>query len=226
VTKPRPKTGEARKTRQPLKIDRLPATMQKRICSERSAWKSWEQIEAESAAWTEWNDVPEDVQKLFPDRRLPHSNLQRWYDLRVEQRLKEQRAEAERARSMADAFTKNGFADLTESVRNALGERVFMLMRAGNDEEFQEALLDLGHLLAKLDKNRIAKLHVDTESRRVKLLEEEAERKRKVFDKQTNDAAKKLGKGESLTVADINRIRERTFGLPPVQPGAAASHPA
>lgn len=33
----------------------------------------------------------------------------------------------------------------------------------------------------------------------------------------TDEAEEKLGKGESLTLADINRIRERTFGLPAVE---------
>lgn len=33
----------------------------------------------------------------------------------------------------------------------------------------------------------------------------------------TDEAKEKLGKGENLTIDDINRIRERTFGLPAVE---------
>jgi hypothetical protein len=32
----------------------------------------------------------------------------------------------------------------------------------------------------------------------------------------TLEAAQKLGKGKGVTLEDINRIRERTFGLPPI----------
>ena len=152
--------------------------------------------------------------------RLPHTNLCRWYDHRVEQVLRDEQKRAAAAHAAADKVAARGFKNLTASVKHALGEAVFEVMNAREDpEKIVAALTGLGHLLAKLDRNEIA-------SRRVRLLEEEAERKKKQFERETNDAARKLEKGRSLTIDDINRIRERTFGLPPIEREATASHPA
>ncbi len=58
---------------------------------------------------------------------------------------------------------------------------------------------------------------------KVRQLEAQQERTREAVE----EAEQKLGKGESLTLADINRIRERVFGLPQVgEPQAPAGNPA
>lgn len=230
MTKARPKTGDKRQTRQPLKIDRLPLEFRDEIRRMRTEdGMSWQEIEEISPKLKFWEIVQDEVKQIFPGLKLPHSNLQRWYDLRIEQVLKETLAEGERARAIADAFSKRSFDDLDEAVKNALAEQVFMIMRAAGEKDeksFRSQLLKLGLLLTEMKKAEAKKRQADIESKRVALLEEEAERKRKQFEKATNDAAKKITKGESLTIEDINRIRERTFGLPPVQSGAAARHSA
>ena len=133
-----PKTGQRRRVRRALQLDRLPPAMLERIRAARAAGQTWLKIEHESPQWKEWDQVPEKVKKLFassgesighPERseesavrprfrndkskggrgkshaeletgnrkpetvvvhRLPHSTLQRWYDLRVEQVRREQ----------------------------------------------------------------------------------------------------------------------------------------
>jgi len=216
--KTRPKTGEPRKTRQPLKIDRLPAAMHEAILRARAGGASWKDIEEQSLKWSQWEAVPVDVLELFPDLRLPHSNLQRWYDLRVEQARKEVLAETEAARAFAEVFKEREFQELDQAVLNAIRDQVFSLVRStGDQKKFTESLLEFGHLVAKFKRIELAKEKVEAEGRKIALLEEEAERKRKLFDRQTNEAARKLGKGEGLTIQDINRIRERVFGLPPAQ---------
>jgi hypothetical protein len=55
---------------------------------------------------------------------------------------------------------------------------------------------------------------VDVDSRRVKLLEEREARARQAVDETTKAAAKK-GTGQ-FGLDEINLLRERTFGLPPL----------
>ena len=77
------------------------------------------------------------------------------------------------------------------------------------------ALLDLSLKLTRDKRTEIAKERVELDRKKL----EEFIRK---ADKSTNEAAKKIGKGGKLTIDDINRLRERTFGLPPVKRSTAA----
>ena len=207
--------------RQPLKIDKLPIVMQDKIRASRLIGRTWDEIERQSPSWSEWEKVDAEALALFPEKRLPHTNLQRWYDLRIEQVLREQAQQSIAAHAAADKVAGRDFKNLTASVKHALGETVFSLMNAGGDPDaIAASLTEMGHLLAKFDKNEIAKEKVETEATRVRLLVEEADRKKQQFEQATNEAARKIGKGQTLTLADINRIRERTFGLPPVQQSA------
>jgi hypothetical protein len=52
---------------------------------------------------------------------------------------------------------------------------------------------------------------IETEKRRLEL---EIERSRRAIEEATDEAKRKIGSGEQLTLEDINRIRERTFGSP------------
>lgn len=95
--KSRPKTGEKRLTRQPLKMDRLPESVLNAIVLLRKAGKTWTEIEtvsarpfspnwaADGAGFVDWKSLPKEIIYLFPRRRIPHSSLHRWYDLRIEQ---------------------------------------------------------------------------------------------------------------------------------------------
>jgi hypothetical protein len=170
--KPRPKTGEPRLVRQPLKIDRLPQAMQERIRACRvSARMTWDEIERASPTWEEWKKVPIDVIELFPGMRLPHSNLQRWYDLRIEQALREQEQRSIAAHAAADKVAARGFDNLTASVKHALGEAVFEVMNAGNDAAaIAGALTEVGHLLAKFDRNDLKREEIEQEKQKIELL--------------------------------------------------------
>ena len=54
-------------------------------------------------------------------------------------------------------------------------------------------------------------------------LEIEIEKSKQAVEEATHEAAKKTGEGQSLTLDDINRIRERTFGLPALAPAGPAT---
>ena len=215
----RPKTGEARKTRQPFAIDKLPSAWRDRIIALRAKWLTWEQIEEETKNF-DWKSLEESDMELvlshFADRRIPHSTLHRWYDVQVEQKLEE--IESERAASLAVAqkFSGQGYEQLDEAVKNALADVVFRHAKdSAEPEKFHAALGDLALALTRFRRVEIARERVDLDKKKL----EEFIRK---ADKSTNEAATKIGKGGKLTIDDINRLRERTFGLPPVKRGTAA----
>ena len=219
----RPKIGEPRQRRQPFLVDKLPQKMRDRIEAERAFGRTWREIEDDSPTWQEWDCVAADVLALFPGKRLPHSNLQRWYDVRVEQVRAEMERAAERAREMSAAIAKVADLDqLGAAAVQALHDQVFGVSIARTPEQFAKGVEGLGYLVAKLTDAKSKKVRADAEAKRITLLEEELQRKRKEVEKQTEAAAAKLGKGKAVTLDDINRIRERVFGLPPV----AAGHPA
>jgi hypothetical protein len=218
----------------------LPLPMLDRIRAERAAGRTWIQIEHESAHWKEWDEVPLPAKKLFaatgletgnskletaPAYRLPHSSLQRWHDLRVEQLRRDQERQALAAHALADQLAGRSFTDLTAAVRNALGETVFKLMLANDDPQAQiAALTSLARLLLQLDRNQIARERLQIERRRVRLLA------RKLEVEKARAGLKRKGRkneatGRSLTLEDINWLREKTFGLPPIT-RPEPSHPA
>ena len=98
---PHPKTGERRRKRQPLRLDRLPLALLDRIRAERAQGRTWDEIERASPQWPEWEQAAPEVLAGFPGRRLPHTNVQRWHDLRVEQLQREHEGTAAAARAFA-----------------------------------------------------------------------------------------------------------------------------
>jgi Protein of unknown function (DUF3486) len=225
----RPKTGERRRTRQPLKIDKLPIELRDRIQVERAAGATWEEIEELSPTFDEWKKVPGDAQQMFPGLKLPKSSLQRWWDLRVDQVKRDVMAQAERAREFAAAFSQAKFGKLPEAVEGALRDQIFSLMQASDDRSRGKVIAELqklARLLIQQKRLEILDERTKTEQKRVSIMERDFELRKNKVDAETNKAARKLDKGKPITEDDINRIRERTFGLPPIQRSAAASHPA
>lgn len=228
MPKSRPKTGEKREVRQPLKMDRLPQELLDRVMKERADGRTWEEIEELSPRFEEWGKVKESdvaVYELFPGGRIPHTTLQRWYDLRVEQVKREVLADQTRAREIAALFAGKGFKDLPEAVRNAIGDQLFSMMQntdAKSRVKVTAGLLALGDLLNEQRKTEIRERQAQAETKRVELLVRDFEMRKKKFDDETDKTRRKLAKGKAITAADIDRIRERTFGLPPIAASPAA----
>lgn len=218
--------------RQPLKMDKLPQELLDRVMKERAAGRTWLEIEEMSPRFEEWGEAERTNKdawllafKAFPKGRIPHTTLQRWYDLRVEQVKSEILADQARAREIAALFTGKEMKDLPEAVRSALGDQVFGMMQNTDEKNRHKAiagLMGFGVLLNEQRKVELKERQVETESRRVKLLERDFEIRRKKFDEETDKAARKAQRGKAITTDDINRIRERTFGLPPIAGSAAA----
>ena len=165
-----PKTGERRKFRRPLQLDSLPLAMLDRIRAERSAGRSWAEIEQSSPQWPEWEQAGPEALACFPQRRLPHSSLQRWYDLRVEQVRREQQKQSLAAHAIAAQLAAHGFSGLDDAVKNALAEAVFGLMVDGaSKDEIMKALYQLSRLLLTLDRSEIGRSRLELERRRLDL---------------------------------------------------------
>lgn len=216
----RPRTGEKREVRQPFAIDKLPSAWRDQIVAWRAKWMTWEQIEEETKNF-DWKKLEETDPELalsnFADKRIPRSTLHRWYDVQVEQKMEEIEAERQASLAIAQKFGAGGYEKLDESVKNALADVVFRHAKDSDDaESFRKALADLAWILARNRQLDIQKERAQLAGRKVGLEEKKFEELKAKADKATNDAATKIGKGKPLTLDDINRIRERALGLPPV----------
>jgi hypothetical protein len=236
-SKPRPKTGERRETNQPLKIDRLPSSVHDDILHLRNTrGKTWQEIEALSAepvkledgskggGFIDWPALPFEILQLFPEMRLPHSSLHRWYDLRVAQVRKDVLVRSQQALKIAESFAKSQMVNGDEAVINAVRDTLMGVLSEDGTESGRlnatKGLIKLGELMQKAKTNEIRDRKVGTEERRIKLLEDREAATIKKMERETEAVARKIGKGE-LTLDDINRLRERTFGLPPLVADAA-----
>lgn len=237
MAKPRPKTGERRRVQQPLKIDRLPIEAREAIQQLRDQGKTWPEIEELSSlgynekwssaggGFVNWEALPLDVLELFPEMRLPHSNLHRWYDLRVRQVMQETMARSARAREIARAFAKSVVDASDEAVLNAARDQIMSVLAEDATPRGRmgaaKALIALAEMLQEARLNTIKERQVAVNERRLIQMEKDAELKRKRFTKEMDEAERKITRGEALTAEDINRIRERVFGIGPAPVRAA-----
>jgi hypothetical protein len=175
MAKPRPKTGEQRKTKQPLKIDRLPQSAQDAIKLLYDRGRTWVQIEEQSArpysaewekdggGFIDWPAVDADALDLFPGLRLAKSSLQRWFDLRVSQVRAQVMAESAKAREWAGVFAGADLLNSNAAVMNAMRDQVFTLMQQvgpGDQAAFLKGLNMLSLTMSRLQR-------VDLQARRV-----------------------------------------------------------
>jgi len=229
MTKPRPKTGEERKAHQPLKIDLLPQSVRAAIEKLYDWGRTWVEIEEQSsrpysAQWADdgggfvdWEKLDLRVLEQFPLMRLPKSSLHRWFDLRVSQARKRVLVESAQAREFASAFAGNDLDGANNAVINALRDQVFNLIQThGKDDKtgFADGLKDLTLAMSRMQRVELQAKRVEVDQRRITLLEERERTARENVDNATKEAAKK-GTGQ-FSLDDINLLRERTFGLPPL----------
>jgi ketosteroid isomerase-like protein len=232
MKKSRPKTGEKREVKRPLNIDRMPVEVRDAILQLRDAGKTWPEIEELSSlpyneAWStkgggfvNWEGLTTPVLELFPDLKLPHSNLHRWYDLRVSQVVAETMARSAQAREIAAAFAKSIVAGDDDAVMNAARDQIMSVLAEDATPKGRmkaaSALIALAEMMQQRRANEIKERKVAVDERKIKAFEDREALMRKKLEAETDKAASKLKKGE-LTVKDINRLRERVFGLPPVE---------
>ena len=237
MTKARPKTGEPRRTHQPLKIDLLPPNVREAIETLYDRGRTWVEIAEQSAKpynakWNEdgggfvnWEALDLKVLEEFPEMRLVKSTLHKWFDLRVSQARKRVLTESAQAREFAAAFAGNDLLNSNSAVINALRDQVFNLIQSagvGDKALFAKGLKDLTLAMSRMQRVELQAKRVEVDERRVAQQEKDAEIKRKQLTKEMDDAEKKITRGEALTKDDIDRIRERVFGIGPAPVPAAS----
>lgn len=210
AAKKRPRTGERRKARQPLKIDRLPVEVRDQIQQLRAQGRTWQEIEELSTEFVKWDSLTTPVLNLFPDLKLPHSSLARWYDLRVDQVLRETMVQAERSRQIASAFAKASTDGMTEAVQAALRDQVFALVESSDELNRKRMISELQKLARLLVQQR----RVDVMERKQTSVERELEVKLANM-KQKVEALKKdvEEKKQELTPAEMQQRLDEIYGL-------------
>jgi hypothetical protein len=229
MTKPRPKTGEERKTHQPLKIDLLPQPAREAIQNLYDGGRTWMEIAEQSAKpysakWKEdgggfinWEALDLKVLEQFPEMRLAQTTLIRWFDLRVRQARKQVLIESAKAREFAAAFAGSDLLNSNSAVINALRDQVFNLIQfagLGDKALFAKGLKDLTLAMTRMQRVELQAKRVEVDQRKITILEEREKKAREHLDQVTQRAAKS-GTGQ-FSIEDINLLRERTFGLPPL----------
>lgn len=226
MAKSRPKTGEEREVRRPLKIDLLPEIVKDAISELRNAGEPWPQIEARSAkpysanwakdggGFVDWDSLDTRVLEEFPDLRLPKSSLHRWYDLRIDQVRAQTLIESERARAWAQEFAAKSLPEANAAVINALRDQVFMLMRGvgrGDQTMFIDGLKDLTLAMTRMQRVELQSKRVEAdlakiEAERAKLAAEAGD-PREIYLLASQDLLKKLRTRESVR-SIIDPIKE------------------
>jgi hypothetical protein len=212
VKKQRPKTGEKRRVRQPLKLDRVPELLRDRVLQERAAGRTWSEIEEISPTFEEWKKVPAEIQAQFPGLKLPHSTLQRWHDLRVEQVKREMLSDQTRAREIAALFAEKKFQDLPEAIRNALGDKIFELMQSADEKSKNKTvkgLLEFGWLLAQQRKLELQERKQSADERALEIKLQLINEKVKQLKKDVDVAGKK----KQLTPEQLKQRVDEIYGL-------------
>ena len=174
--RPHPKSGEPRRLHRLLRLDRLPLALLDRIRAERAQGHTWDEIEQVSPQWPEWEQAAPEVLAGFPGRHLPHTSLQRWYDLRVQQVQRERAAQAAAAEDFAAQLAERRIPNLGTAIKDALGESVLRLVQEGGDEQrLRDELCRLAQVVSALDRDELARQKLELERRKVVLAEQRAE---------------------------------------------------
>ena len=235
MPRPKPRTGQPRVTNQPFNMDRLPLAVHDAINHLKTELgKSWKYIETLSTmpyhpdwakagnvgkfGFVDWHGLPLDTLNLFPDLRLPAASLQRWFDVRIAQVKKEVLERSAAARELAEAFVGKQLPD--SAVMNAASDVIFAKMQSQDDKSKKDAaraLLALAEVMQVKRANDIKERAVAVAERVIAKKEKEWNLKFRLIQQDLDKTAKAAASGKDITLDDINKIRERTFGLPALQ---------
>jgi hypothetical protein len=236
MTKTRPRTGEKRRTQQPLKIDRLPIEVRDAVQYLKNVeGKTWQEIEELSSlpynenwktkrgGFVNWDALPTSTLELFPELRLPHSNLHRWYDLRVSQVVEEVQKRAVIARELAESFAKSIVAGDDTAVLNAARDQLMSVLAEDSSPKARisatKGLIALAETMQQARANTIRERKVATDERKIKVLEDREALTRRKLEAEAAKATKKLERGQ-LKPQDLAALVQRTFGIAPEAPHA------
>jgi hypothetical protein len=142
-----------------------------RICARRAEGYSWVAIENDSPHWPEWDQLDPALRACFPGLRLPHSNLHRWYDLRICQAGLRREDRSFAADAVVRRLAGGPFDDLPDAIKTTLGQLALAVLSAGGNPLLQrKGLLCLARLLARFQANEIARQRLEIKKQRMELL--------------------------------------------------------
>jgi hypothetical protein len=202
--KSRPKIGEPRKTRQPLKVDLLPLEWRDQLLRWHNVeGRSWKDVE-ELSRKLPWKALDAGARGKFPDERIPETTLLRWYD--ITWRQKQQRSEelAAQTEQIIGAFAARGYKDLPAGVRNALTEQVFRLSKAAGEKDSEAFTKQLGELFFLLVQER----KVDVQKEKIEI---ERDKLRKMTSK-VADLKRETSK-KKLEPAELQKRLDEIYGI-------------
>ena len=190
-------------------MDRVPEQLRDRVMKERAAGRTWSEIEEMSPRFEEWQQTAPEIRIQFPGLRLPHTTLQRWYDLRVEQVKKELLADQAKSREIAQIFSGKGYDGLSETVRNAIADKAFEVMQSADDKSKGKALkslMEFGWLLAQQEKLKL-------QERKTKVDERALELKVKAMQQKVVALKKDVTKKKQLKPEELKQKLDEIYGL-------------
>jgi len=211
----KPRTGERRKQRKPLKLDRYPQEVRDEILRARAQGCTWLEVAEHAlraAAKTSGLAGTEPVSA--PDQKTLEAWAElcrRWYDLRVEQVQQEVMQEAEVARQIAAAFAGKPIENLPEATRNALATLVFSLLESKDEATKKRAIADLKDISLIIQRTKmldIQQAQVETKNRELELRIEEMTRKAQKVTKQIERAADGKPADLKALAAEVRKIYE------------------
>ncbi len=208
----RPRTGEKRRTRQPLKVDKLPQEVREAIQKARAAGATWAET-AEAAA-----KVAARLKISFPSEDA----VRRWYDLRIEQVNREVEELDVRAEKNLKKFFGQSLKELPAAAAHALKREVFGMQAAKTSEQREASIGSFLVVLSKIIDAQAKQKRAEIEERKVNLAQKKFDELKAKAEKELNALGQKIEKGKQPTAADIDRIRERALGLPPRKREVAA----
>jgi hypothetical protein len=203
-----------RELKRPLNVDKLPQEVRDTILKLRAEGRTWPQIEEESREFVPWDTLAPLLVERFPGKKIPHSNLHRWYDLRVEQVRKEVLAESETARAFAEKLGATGVENGSDLVVNAMRDQVFQFTKnidPKSKSDFLKFLNQLGLTMTRFQRVEIQRRKVDAELAKIDAerarAAAEAGDPREIYLLASQDVLKKLRTREQLRSV-IDPIRE------------------
>jgi hypothetical protein len=196
-----PRKGDPRRVDQHFKVEKLSPEVRAFIVEARAAQCQCHNRKAHGHTWEE---IAEGASKLA-GQSLSVKACHGWYWARAVQILNEEKERHEATQKFIRECAKGDLKDLSAGALNRLADLAFDVERA-KDRDPNEHRKALDALIKGLARER--QLGID--ERKLGQME-------KNFDKDTREAADKISKGRTLTVDEINRLRERTFGLPPLE---------
>jgi hypothetical protein len=220
------KTGERQQARQPFSIDKLPQAVQETIMllygTKGLSFQRIEDLSAEPVGsgklgFVDWDKLEPEILALFPNKRIPKSNIQRYIDVRFRQAQEDIRVRSAQAREVAEAFASSVVENDHEAVANAIRDQLMALTAedrtASGRLRISKVLLGLMELQQEARLNDIKERQVAANERKLAA----AERREKLaiakLEAETERLTKKASSGQPITQQDLDDIRKKAFGF-------------